>query len=39
MAGVTVSPLTFDAAHEWTSGFGEACSKFLQDLLAVNRTL
>ena len=39
MAGVTVSALTFDAAHEWTSGFGEACFKFLQDSLAVNRTL
>jgi predicted esterase len=29
-AGVHVEPITFDAGHEWTAEFADACSRFLR---------
>jgi predicted esterase len=31
-AGVQVQPITFDAGHEWTASFAEACSQFMRRL-------
>lgn len=33
-AGVRITTVTYDASHEWTPSFGEACSRFLESLLA-----
>jgi predicted esterase len=38
-AAVSLETMIFDAAHEWTVEFDQACSRFLQSLLAKEMTL
>ena len=38
-AGVVLETMILDAAHEWTGEFDQACSRFLQSVLAKNTTL
>jgi predicted esterase len=38
-AGLVPETLVFEAGHEWTGEFDQACSRFLQGVLAKNTTL
>jgi len=39
IAGVPVTTLTYEASHEWTPEFSEACSRILESSIARNSTL
>jgi predicted esterase len=39
LAGVALGKTVFEGAHEWSAEFDEACSRFLQSILAKSTTL